>query len=93
MNRLQILSHIKAILATGSGQPDKHLAICFAVNALITKRRLCGQSREAARYIQDEVAAYLAPHLSFRQKLKASTKQTQAARHAYIDDLIQKESK
>ena len=93
MNRLQILSAVKATLATGSGQPDKHLAICFAVDDLIAKRRLKGQSREAARYIQTEVMDYLKPHLTFRAKLNAthSTEQIQAARHNYLQGLIDKE--
>ena len=93
MNRLQILTHVKSTLATGSNQRDKHLAICFAVDDIIAKRRLRGQSREAARYIQTEVMAYLAPHLSFRTKLNASTEQTQAVRHQYIQNLIDKEAK
>lgn len=94
MNRLQILTAIKATLATGAGQPDKHLAICFAVDDLIAKRRLRGQSREAARYIATEVMDYLAPHISFRAKLNAthSVKQIQDARHQYIQNLIDKEA-
>jgi hypothetical protein len=76
MNRLQILLAVKASLATGAGQPDKHTAICFAVDDIIAKHRLRGAARTAAVDI----------------KMNAHTiDQIRAARHAYIDDLINKE--
>ena len=94
MNRLQVLTHIKTILATGAGQPDKRQAICSAIESLIRQKNLRGQSREAARHIQDEVMDYLKPHLTFRAKLKTTrtTDQIQLARHTYIDNLIKKEA-
>jgi hypothetical protein len=93
MNRLQILLAVKANLATGAGEPDKHRTICFAVDDdIIAKHRLRGAARTAAVDIKNEVREYLYPHLTFRSKMKAHTiDQIQAARHAYIDDLINKE--
>jgi hypothetical protein len=89
MNRLQILSAAKAVLATGSGQPEKHLAICFAIDA-VSKR-----SPKIAEAIKTEIMAHLKPHLSFRSMLGSSynTGQIQAARHVYIDTLIKEAAK
>jgi hypothetical protein len=93
MNRLQILSAAKAVLATGSGQPDKHLAICFAITAVVGHKRSLAHT---AREIRDEIMAHLAPHLTFRSKLfsgEHSIETVQAARHAYLDKLIQEAAK
>jgi hypothetical protein len=92
MNHLQILLAVKASLATGAGQPYKPRAICFAVDDIIVKHRLRGAARTVAVDIKNEVMEYLYPHLTFRSKMNAHTSdQIQAARHAYIDDLINKE--
>ena len=88
MNRLQILTAAKAVLATGSGQPEKHLAICFAIDAVTKGKR--GNARAIAGEIQDEIMEYLAPDLTFRSKhYTLNTDQIQAARHAHLDKLIQ----
>jgi hypothetical protein len=93
MNRLQILSAAKAVLATGSGQPEKHLAICFAIDAVIKGKR--GNARTIAREIQDEIMAYLKPHLTFRARHNhdCNTEQIQAIRHAHLDKLIKEAAK
>lgn len=95
MTRLEILTLVKQSLSTDTGQPDKYPAICYAVDGIIAKLRLSGQSRTAARAIQNDVMVYISPHLTFRAKLNATsnTKQIQDARHQYIQDLIDKELK
>jgi hypothetical protein len=85
MNRLEILTAAKAVLATGAGQRDKHLAICFAIDAVATR------SPKTASAIKDEIMAHLAPYLTFRSLLGSNhtTDQIQAIRHKYLDKLIQ----
>jgi hypothetical protein len=86
MNRLQILTATKALLATGSGQPDKHLAICFALDAATSR------GKKTAEGIKTEIMEYLAPYITFRGKYggEYNTDQVQALRHVYLDALIKK---
>lgn len=92
-----LLTKAKQRLATGAGQTDKTIAICFALDRA-TYNLPRGQrkaARVAANTIKDEVMDYLAPHLTFREKLSAThtNDQIQLARHQYLDQLIEREAK